>query len=216
MWDLPWLIAMPAAYLIGAIPFGFLIGKAKAVDIRRAGSGNIGATNLGRILGRRWGLGCFFLDLSKGLAPVLAYGLVGGWIGGEDLTASGAWRWLLVGASAILGHVFPVYLGFKGGKGVATSFGVLLGVWPYLTLPAVGALFTWLIFAGAIRYVSLASVIAAVVLPLFFVVGALCHGLRVDQAWPIFAITSAMALLVVGRHVSNLKRLAKGTEPRLR
>lgn len=217
MIDLNWLAAMIGAYGIGAIPFGLLIGKARGVDIRKVGSGNIGATNLGRALGSRWwGLFCFILDLLKGLVPVLAYGLLSGQTGGTGAGTGQTWPWLLVGVAAILGHVFPVYLGFRGGKGVATSFGVLLGVWPYLTLPAVGALVTWLIFAGALRYVGLASVMAAVVLPVYFGIAAMGLKMSVQQAWPIFAIASLLALLVVVRHAGNLRRIARGQEPRLR
>ncbi len=216
MTDPLWYAAVVLAYLIGAIPFGLLIGRAHGIDIRHAGSGNIGATNLGRVLGSRaWGLGCFALDMAKGLGPVLGAGLAFGWIGGGALGPTDAARWLIVGAGAILGHVFPVYLGFKGGKGVATSFGAVLGVWPYLTLPAVGALVTWLLFIGALGYVGLASVIAALCLPGYFLLGAVATGWPLADLWPIAAVSGAMALLVVVRHRGNLARTWRGTEPRL-
>jgi glycerol-3-phosphate acyltransferase PlsY len=211
-----WYIAVAAGYLIGSIPFGLLIGLAHGVDIRASGSGNIGATNVGRVLGsRRWGLICFALDVAKGLVPVLGAGLWFGWIGQGVSDAAAAWRWLLIGAAAVVGHVFPVYLRFRGGKGVATSFGVVLGVWPYLTLPAVGALATWVLFAGALRYVGLASVVAAAVLPGYFVLAAVCVGWPLAHLWPIAAVAGLTAALVVARHGGNLARIVRGTEPRL-
>jgi len=203
------------AYLIGSIPFSLLLGRLVGVDIRAVGSGNIGATNLGRACGRRWGVAGFALDVCKGTAPVLGAGLAMGWAGGGDLATAAAWRWLAVAAAAMLGHVFPVYLKFRGGKGVATGFGVMLGVWPYLTLPASGALLTWLIFAASLRYVGLASVVAAAAMPGFVVAAMFCRGGAWSTAWPFVAVTAAMAALVGYRHRGNLARLARGTEPRL-
>lgn len=211
-----WWIFVLGAYLIGAIPFGLLIGWMRGVDIRKAGSGNIGATNLGRVVGRKWGLIGFLLDVIKGAAPVLAAGFYFGWITSANLPGAGAaWQWLVIAVAAILGHVYPVYLGFRGGKGVATSFGVLLGVWPYLTIPAIGGLITWLLFASALRYVSLASVIAAVALPCYVALTAACSS-RQFALSPFLIITSLMALLVIVRHRANLVRLARGTENRLK
>jgi len=208
-------MAVVIAYLVGAVPFGFLIGKARGVDIRTVGSGNIGATNLGRTLGRAWGLCCFLLDVVKGAAPVLAAGAWFGWLGRDDLSAGAVGQWLAIAVAAMVGHIFPVYLKFKGGKGVATGFGVMLGFWPMLTLPAVGALLTWLIFAGAVRYVSVASVAAACVLPGYFLLAAAVNGWPLDRFWPLVLVTGLMALLVAARHAGNLRRLAEGRESRL-
>jgi len=207
-------------YLLGAIPFGLLIGLAKGIDIRKQGSGNIGATNVGRILGRKWGYICFVLDVAKGLVPVL-------WAGGflrrtAEMTVShgtlsqlGQLAWLAMGAGCILGHIFSVYLRFRGGKGVATSLGVILGVWPYFTLTAVVVLAIWVGVWGMWRYVSLASITAAVAFPIAFV--ALIW--RLEQ-WafadliPLFVFSCLIAVLVVVRHRSNIARLLAGTENR--
>jgi glycerol-3-phosphate acyltransferase PlsY len=207
-------------YLLGAIPFGLLIGLAKGIDIRKQGSGNIGATNVGRILGRKWGYICFVLDVAKGLVPVL-------WAGAflrrtAEMTTSdgtlsqlGQLAWLAMGAGCILGHIFSVYLRFRGGKGVATSLGVILGVWPYFTLTAVVVLAIWVGIWGMWRYVSLASITAAVAFPIAFV--ALI--LRLEQ-WAfadlivLFVFSCLIAVLVVVRHRSNITRLLAGTENR--
>jgi len=151
--------AFPAgAYLVGSVPFGYLMGRARGVDLRTRGSGNIGATNVARVLGRRWGLLCFALDVLKGLAPVLLAGLV---IAGRGASAPGPARqgaWLAVAFGAIAGHVFPVWLRFRGGKGVATSLGVLLGFYPYFTFAGLAALAIWVAVVAVWRYVSLASI----------------------------------------------------------
>ena len=209
-----WLAAVVIAYLIGSIPFGLLIGLAKGVDIRKQGSGNIGATNLGRVVGGRWGMVGFLLDVAKGLGPVLGAGLAFGWIGGEAVTAAAAGRWLAIAAAAMGGHVFPVYLKFKGGKGVATGFGVLLGMWPYLTLPAIAGLFTWLVFVGAMRYVGWASVIAALTLPGWFCVAMVSLAWPIGAVWPMLVVIGLMAGLVTLRHRGNLIRTWRGVEPR--
>ncbi|MBT3201955.1 MAG: glycerol-3-phosphate acyltransferase, partial [Phycisphaerales bacterium] len=140
------LIVFPlAAYIIGATPFGPIIAKFHGVDLRKHGSGNVGATNVGRTLGRRWGMLCFGLDVIKGLAPVLLARLLG-----PDVTDGAApslvsqFAWLAVGFGAILGHVMSFWLGFKGGKGVATSLGVVLGVFPYFTFAGVAAFGVWI------------------------------------------------------------------------
>jgi len=130
-----------AAYLIGSIPIGLLFASRRGVDIRKHGSGNIGATNVGRVLGRNWGWLCFVLDVLKGLLPVLG---TGAWLGllGEEarITPLSLLLWLAVGVTAILGHMFSIFIGFRGGKGVATGFGALLGIHPILTWPVLGAI----------------------------------------------------------------------------
>ncbi len=217
MTDYAWFIAMAAAYLTGSIPFGLLIGRAHGVDIRQHGSKNIGATNCGRVVGAGWGLICFALDVLKGAAPVLAVGLWFGWArsGVAELTAGAVWMWMAVAVMPMLGHVFPVWLGFRGGKGVATGLGILLGFWPYLTLAGLAALATWLLVASCLRYVSLASVTAAVVLPGWFAVIASARGWDWATVWPLAAVCGVMAVLVIVRHRSNLVRLQAGTEGRL-
>ena len=127
MWSmLPWVPFVLLAYLCGSIPMGLCIGFSRGMDIRTQGSRNIGATNCGRVLGRPWGVLCFILDVLKGLGPVLGAGLVLGYAGRSDLGSSEAWQWLCIAAAAVLGHVFPVWLKFQGGKGVATSVGMMI------------------------------------------------------------------------------------------
>src|SRR5262245_15787887 len=135
---LPLLILSSA--LSGSIPFGLLIARARGIDIRKHGSGNIGATNVWRVLGPGPGLLCLALDIAKGLIPTLAAGFALHLIPARALEPRDAWAWLGVVAAAILGHIFTPFASFKGGKGVATGLGALLGVWPFLTLPALGSL----------------------------------------------------------------------------
>src|SRR5262245_34443188 len=141
------------AYLIGAVPFGYLVARWRGVDITKLGSGNIGATNVGRVLGKPLGLLVFLLDFAKGALPTAAARVC---FGDEaDYLA------VVAGLSAILGHMFPIYLGFIGGKGVATGAGVVFVLMP---LPALGGLLVWIAMLCAFRYVSLASLAAAAAL----------------------------------------------------
>lgn len=206
-----------AAYLCGAIPFGLLIGWARGIDIRTKGSGNIGATNVGRVLGRPYGLLAFGLDLLKGFVPVR---LVGFWLaahsGGEALVAGDFLVWMAVAAACIVGHVFPVYLRFKGGKGVATSLGVLLGIWPYFTLPGLAAFGLWIGVTGLTRYVSVGSIAAAGAFPVLFAAAAhLARWGSAEHLWPLYAFSVILAALVIYRHRSNIKRLLAGTESKI-
>jgi acyl-phosphate glycerol 3-phosphate acyltransferase len=140
-------VLIVGCYLVGGIPFGFLVGRLHGLDIRKAGSGNIGATNVGRLLGRKWGILVFVLDVCKGLLPTLGLGQflpgaegLAGWSPAVVNTA-----WLAGGVACILGHNFPIYLRFRGGKGVATSLGVVLGVYPYLTVSGLCAFGVWVV-----------------------------------------------------------------------
>jgi len=207
-----------AAYLCGAIPFGLLIGLARGVDVRTRGSGNIGATNVGRILGKPWGLLAFACDLFKGLLPVW---LAGRWLTAQaagPLTAADFFVWMAVAAAAIVGHVFPVYLRFKGGKGVATALGVLLGIWPYFTLPGAVAFGLWIVVTGLTRYVSVGSIVAAGAFPLLFAAAVRlaqgCWGSWGDL-WPMYLFAAVLALLVIYRHRGNVQRLLAGTESKI-
>lgn len=217
---MPWPLLVLAAYLVGSIPFGLLIGRARGVDIRTAGSGNIGATNVGRVLGTRFGILCFVLDVLKGAVPVAVAGLVQGTFGrtGGDVGATDLWWWFAVAAATVLGHLFPIYLRLRGGKGVATSLGALLATWPHLTLPVLAALGVWIAVVRTTKYVSLASVAAGLALPLLHLVLAAAvrgEALATVVARPPFLLAAALAVLVVVRHRSNLSRLRAGTEPRL-
>ncbi len=203
------------AYLVGSVPVGLLIGKALGVDIREHGSGNIGATNAGRVLGQPWGAICFILDVLKGAGPTLAAGIWSGMLFDPGSSAAAQAWWLGVALAAIAGHIFPVWLGFRGGKGVATSLGALLALWPITTLPTLFALLVWLGVARATRYVGVASVAAAAVLP-----GAVGM-LSLTPLWndrpivPVLAAMSALAALVIWRHRGNLRRARAGQEPRI-
>jgi glycerol-3-phosphate acyltransferase PlsY len=209
-----WAAAIAVGFLIGSIPFGFIIARLKGVDIRRHGSGNIGATNVGRVLGRRLGMTCFVLDVCKGLAPTLGAGVVLGVAGRYVLVGADAWWWLAVMASPVLGHMFSPWIGFKGGKGVATGFGALLGVFPILTWAVLGAFAVWVVVTLATRYVGLASSVAAVAIPIFVAVEFLLLG-RMESATPFLVVTGLVAALVLYKHRGNLARLMRGEESKI-
>ncbi|MGA2172960.1 MAG: glycerol-3-phosphate 1-O-acyltransferase PlsY [Sedimentisphaerales bacterium] len=201
------------AYLLGSVPFGLLIAAGHGIDLRKVGSGNIGSTNLSRALGRKWAYVCFVLDLAKGLLPTVAAGV---WLGGLTAGTKGLLTWLAVGCAAVIGHMFPVYLRFKGGKGVATSFGVALGLWPYYTLCAAGALLVWIVFVLIWRYVSLASLAAAIAFPVILTSAiALIPGWRFSELWPLLIVATAIPVLVFVRHRENVVRLLAGTETKV-
>lgn len=213
-----WAIWLAGAYLLGSIPFGLLIGLARGVDIRESGSGNVGATNAGRVLGKGWGLLCFLLDVLKGLVPTLGYGLWAGLAGittepGESRTLE-ALAWMAVAAAAVFGHVFPIWLKFKGGKGVATGLGVLLGFWPVLTLPGVAAGLLWVALVKLNGYVSLASVAASAALPVLAIISGLCWQRDSGEIAVYAGVCAVLAVLIAVRHRGNLRRLREGTEPK--
>lgn len=212
-------LAIVAAYLLGSIPFGLLIARAHGKDLRSIGSGNIGATNVSRALGRKWAYFCFALDVLKGLIPMLATLHLASTrpdqTQGEKVIL--LWLWLAVGCAAIVGHIFPIYLKFKGGKGVATSFGIALGLWPYFTVCALFALATWLIVVLTFRYVSLASILASVVFPLVLILAIiLMPGWEFGILWPVVVTAFAIPVMVVMRHRENITRLIAGTESKIR
>lgn len=215
------------ALLSGSVPFGLIIARSRGLDIRKHGSGNIGATNVARVLGLKLGLLCFTLDVLKGLIPTLIAGgvmhLLHGSIVPRPIPRDQAWWWLAVVVACILGHMFSPFIGFKGGKGVATGLGGLLGLWPYLGVPALGALILWVIVAAIWRYVSLASCLAALSLPGWVFVSSRLAAVRADQGngtavpdmLPFYLVTIAMGVLVVIRHRANIGRLWAGTENRM-
>jgi acyl phosphate:glycerol-3-phosphate acyltransferase len=210
------LVLIPLAYLVGSIPFGLIVGLAKGVDPRTAGSGNIGATNVARLLGKKWFFVVFFLDMLKGMLPVLLASTVAHRIPEMDRTAQTYLLWLLVAFAAVLGHMFSVFLKFKGGKGVATSAGVMLGLFPYYTLPGIVAVVVFLVVFFVWRYVSLGSIAGACAFPVAYFVIAQLRG------WPIFAsqlplliFGVVIALLIVYKHRTNIARLRAGTENRI-
>jgi glycerol-3-phosphate acyltransferase PlsY len=194
-----------ASYLLGSIPAGYLAGRLARVDIRKVGSGNIGATNVTRVLGRRYGYVVFAIDFLKGLVAVrLSILLAQTQFGGKHMELIG----IVAAVACVLGHTFPIWLQFKGGKGVATSAGALFGLLPLAAL--VGALI-WFTCFKLTRYVSVASITAAIALPIVIFV-------MVDRGnWHggiLFCFSICLAALVVLRHRSNLVRLVRGTEPR--
>ncbi len=198
------LAVLLVAYLLGAVPFGLLIAKSRGVDLRASGSGNIGATNVFRCVGAKWGILAFVLDMLKGFGGVWCANLaclVAPVEGGHLLLLR-----VLCGTAAMLGHIFPIYLRFRGGKGVSTALGLLLGVAPLAGLLGFGG---WVLIFLASRYVSLASCLAGVI------VGA--------TVWtPLYAgsplwfciLITILAVLAVVKHRQNIIRLAKGTENR--
>lgn len=206
-----WLIWLLIGYIAGSIPFSLLIGFAKGVDIRKHGSGNVGATNVGRVLGKPYGMACFLMDVLKGALPVA---VAGHFI--DHTAVIGQWQWLAVAAAAVLGHVFPVWLKFKGGKGVATGFGVLLGFWPTLTIPALVAIIVWVVCVLIWRYISLASIVGALVLPVvLIVIQKFVHHGNVVDVLPFLIVSSLLGLLVILRHRANIGRLIAGTESKV-
>ena len=166
------------------------------------------------MLGRRLGGVCFALDVLKGLVPTLGAGVAAGVAGSYEIGAETAWLWLAAMIAPVLGHMFSPWIGFKGGKGVATGLGSLIGVFPVLTWPALGAFVVWMIVAAVSRYVSLASVVAAVAIPTLVGVEFAVQG-RLGSAGPFLIVTGAIALLVVVKHRPNLARLIRGEERKL-
>jgi glycerol-3-phosphate acyltransferase PlsY len=207
----PFVLLIAFAYLLGSVPFGVLIATAYGKDLRSIGSGNIGATNVARALGKRWAYVCFVLDCLKGLVPMLIAKLII-----DELTVVSLSLWLAAGCAAVMGHVFPIYLKFKGGKGVATSLGMILGLYPYYTIPGIAALVIWAVVVLIFRYISLASIIASIGFPISLMVSiAVFDDWRFGQLWPLVVVALVMGLLVVVRHAENIKRLLEGSESKV-
>lgn len=195
-----WLVVIAlVGYLVGSVPFGFLIGKMRGIDIREHGSKNIGATNVLRVLGKKWGYSTFALDVLKGLAAV---GFAR-WYSSGDVIGG-----ITAGVACILGHNFPVWLKFKGGKGIATSAGVLVALLWHAVLAIT---IVWIIVFYSTRYVSLASVSAAACLPVTVFALTMTGFI---QGWALFIFATVIAVLAIWRHKSNIQRLLQGTESR--
>ena len=220
------LAAFLIAYLIGAIPFGFLVARARGVDIMAHGSGNIGATNVGRVLGMPYGILVFILDFAKGAIPVALAMVIGNYyyptirapfltplgysrdvINWKDLFGNGLLE-VGVGLCAFLGHLFPIFLRFRGGKGVATGAGVVAVLMP---IPTLAAALAWLVLTVSFRFMSLASIVAALVL-----CGTQLSMTGCDVYNPRNWFCLLAAVLVLARHGGNLMRLQRGTENRLK
>lgn len=194
---IPWLL-LAAAYFIGAFPTSYLVGKAaRGIDLRQHGSGNLGATNAYRVLGWKAATPIFLVDIFKGWLPTWLF---------PQLDGSDALVWTLAyGAIAIFGHVFSIYVGFRGGKGVATGAGVFLALAP---LAVLAGLIVWAALVFGTGYVSLGSIAAAAVLP---AVVALTRA-----PMPILALAIGLATFVIYAHRANMKRLLRGEEHRFR
>ena len=204
-----WLIVVAFSalgYLFGSFPAGYIAGRLAGVDVRSLGSGNIGATNVLRILGKRWGYAVFFVDAFKGFAAVrLTFFFVNHVPAAQPYAEYFA---ILTAVMCIVGHTFPVWLRFKGGKGVATSAGALFGLMP-LAVPFI--VLIWVIVFEATRYVSVASIVASISLPI--VVGLFLRW-KFLEGTALFYFSIMIALLVLWRHRSNFSRLLNGTEQR--
>lgn len=234
-----WLCPL-IAFLLGSIPFGLIISRIKGVNIREHGSGNIGATNVLRVIGKKYGVTCLLLDALKGFIPVvIAVNLiqiegknVGLFhIGGLDslalvLPAAAQFKGQLVhvitALAAVLGHNYSPWVGFKGGKGIATSAGVLLALMPAGVVLLIAV---WVAVFVVSRYVSLASIVAAASLPLITHYGARFHHINNDKSlptlwqagtWnkPLFFFSLVLAILAIWKHRTNIQRLLAGTEHR--
>lgn len=199
-----WILA---AYLVGGIPFGFLIGKMRGVDVRTVGSKNIGATNVFRTVGKKWGVLAFACDVLKGLIPTL---LAKQWALDPELPPDGSWFPLVVGVMCVVGHMLTPYMKFRGGKGVATAFGMLLGLAPALVGTAF-ALFA-VVFALS-HYISLGSISAAA-----FLMVAVWFPILGTEGWrnlPQCVLVTLMAAFVIFKHRANIGRLISGTESKI-
>ncbi len=197
------LIAALASYLMGATPFGFLAGRLRGIDIREHGSGNIGATNVWRVLGKRVGMPVFVLDMLKGWLPVFLTIYL--------CSSSGipeSWPSIAAAIGAVIGHNFTFWLKFKGGKGIATSAGVLLALLPLPLLCGLGA---WVVTFFTTRYVGLASIAAALGVAISAVV---LHIVDDAPGAPLAGFACFIGLLAVWRHRANIRRMIDGTEPK--
>jgi glycerol-3-phosphate acyltransferase PlsY len=201
----PTLLVLLISYLLGSIPTSDIAGRLKGVDLRKSGSGNPGFTNALRVLGPRVGVPVLIVDVAKGAVAVLVVAGVFG--AGSPLGPVGVR--LAAGLAAVAGHMWPVFAGFRGGKGVATACGVFLAMVP---LAAGASVLLWLVVVGATRYVSVASITAALFLPFAIWGEARIHDRAPSPALVVAGIVIAAA--VVLRHRPNIRRLANGTENR--
>ena len=197
--EMSWCVWLVGAYLCGAIPFGFLIGKMRGVDVRTVGSKNIGATNVFRTVGKTWGLLAFLCDFLKGLVPVILAQRFGG---AHHLP-------LAVGLMTVVGHMFTCFMKFKGGKGIATGFGMLVGLIPWLVLVAFGI---WAVTVWLSHYISLGSCVAAAFLSVFVWFPWLSPG-RADL--PLCVVVTLVGFVAIYKHKSNIRRLLAGCENKI-
>jgi glycerol-3-phosphate acyltransferase PlsY len=208
---LPWILIVLGAYLIGSFPTGYLAGRCSGIDIRQHGSGNIGATNVVRVLGKKWGGLVLAIDFFKGWLPVVLATQWGEAFAINPHSAPGA----IAALMALLGHSFPCWLGFRGGKGISTSAGIIVGLFPGSFPFCLGS---WLLVFFTTGYVSLASLVGAAMLPLTVMVFYFLNPHHDSSSWMSadwlsLLVAFLMGGVVIWRHRSNLKRLCQGTEP---
>ena len=196
------------SYLLGSIPAGYIAGRIAGIDIRHAGSGNIGATNVTRVLGKRYGYPVFIVDFLKGLMAVSLSILIEK--RAQPISAPTELFGIVAAISSVIGHAFPVWLSFKGGKGVATSMGALFGLMPFMALIGIAV---WVITFEVTRYVSVASMTAALAVPISILI---LMPLKQTGGAVLLYFSICLAALVIFRHSSNLSRLVRGTEPRFK
>jgi acyl phosphate:glycerol-3-phosphate acyltransferase len=204
------LSLIPLSYLSGSIPFGLLIGKLKGVDPRNSGSGNIGATNLGRLLGYKYFVLVFILDFLKGALPCVAAGAVVGFHAGDQETCL---LWIAVAGAALLGHVCSIFLKFKGGKGVSISAGVMLGIYPYFTFAGLIGFAAFCAVFLLTRYISASSITGAIVFAAAFIGIGLWQWSILGAQLPLLCFAILIPIVIVFKHRGNLARLRAGTEP---
>ena len=188
------IIAIGVGYLLGSLPFGYWAGRLRGIDLRLVGSGNTGATNVMRVLGLKIGVVVMALDIGKGVAAVL----IARSVSDNELV------WVLAAAAAVVGHMYPLFLGFKGGKGVAVGAGTMLALVPWM---GVAAFVLWLCISLATRYVSIGSVVTAIAYP--------AAAFLTDQPWPVRLFALGAGAWDIWRHRGNIARLRAGTEHRL-
>ena len=207
-----WLLPL-LGFLLGSIPFGLLMGRIKGIDIRQHGSGNIGATNVFRTLGKQLGTTCLLLDFSKGLVPVLiARDMVEPMMTEQQFTAQSIE--VLTALASIMGHNYSPWIGFKGGKGIATTAGAITALMPF---GLVLLILVWAIFTFTTKYVSVGSIAAAASLPILVIIGSAFHGKLANGTWnkPLFIFSLIAAILAIWKHRANIARLKAGTENRI-
>lgn len=203
-----WLLVVAlASYFIGSIPSGYIAGKLAGVDIRKIGSGNIGATNVTRSLGKKYGYPVFIADFCKGPLAILVANVAARQ---PAATGSAEIHEIIAAIGCVLGNALPVWLGFRGGKGVAVSAGLMFALMPWAAL---GAIAIWLVLFYLTGYVSLASIVATLLLPV--IVFVLLHFHKMNE-WSFLYVSIAIASFIVFRHRSNIARLMQGTEQRFR
>lgn len=203
-----WAVAVVAAYLIGSVPFGWIVGKLRGHDIRNEGSRNIGATNVFRCVGKKWGVFAFILDFLKGLVPTI---VAAGYASSHPSLAGAGYFAFITGVMAVVGHMFTCFMKFKGGKGVATGFGLLMGIIPALAGTAF-AIFLLMVLIS--HYISVGSIVAAAFLGIsvWFPIPYL-NG--VPPPMPVCALVTALTAFVIYKHKANMVRLAAGCENRI-